>query len=134
VVSHVVPLRSVQNKLPKDPSQVTTAARLNGTTHCSAILITSSDDYPMTEAKEQTQQPSKKENAPVGCLTIHFILGTHLIYLISIGLARYHSQVDISRHELRTAMHHLPKNHERTLNLSILLSSDSGKFPAVGCN
>ncbi|KAF7623494.1 hypothetical protein Mgra_00010209 [Meloidogyne graminicola] len=35
-------------------------------------------------------------------------------------LARYRNKPDKSLHELRTAMHHHPLNHEKAINLSIL--------------
>ncbi|MCP9259721.1 Dispatched-like protein 1 [Dirofilaria immitis] len=39
--------------------------------------------------------------------------------------ARYRNKPDKSLHQLRTAMHHQPPNHERALNLSILTSGSS---------
>ncbi|KAM3715032.1 Serine--tRNA ligase [Dirofilaria immitis] len=45
------------------------------------------------------------------------------------SLARYRNKPDKSLHQLRTAMHHQPPNHERALNLSILTVSGPGSTP-----
>ena len=50
------------------------------------------------------------------------------------GLVRYRNKADNLRHELRTAMHHHPKDQERALNLSILILSGPGEFPRVESN
>ncbi len=50
------------------------------------------------------------------------------------GLARYRNQADKSLHELTAAMHHLPKNQERAINLSIILLSCLGKLSRVESN
>jgi hypothetical protein len=55
-------------------------------------------------------------------------------YLINYGLVRYRTKPDKSLHQLKTAMHRLPQDQERAINLSILVVSGLGKFPRVESN
>jgi hypothetical protein len=71
-----------------------------------------------------TENPSKKLCAQRQCVN----------YLVGQSLARYRNKPDKSLHELRTAMHHHPPNHEKAINLSILTVSGPGEFPRVESN
>lgn len=55
-------------------------------------------------------------------------------YLEGRDHVRYRDQPDKSLHQPGTAMHHPPKNRERTLNLSIQPSFGPGKIPRVESN
>jgi hypothetical protein len=50
------------------------------------------------------------------------------------SLVRYRSRADKSLHELRTAMHHHPQNHERAINPSLLTVFGPGEFSRVESN
>jgi hypothetical protein len=71
-----------------------------------------------------TENPSKKSCTQRQCAD----------YLVGQSLARYRNKPDKSLHELRTAMHHHPPNHEKAINLSILTVSGPGEFSRVESN
>jgi len=55
-------------------------------------------------------------------------------YLASWGLVRYRNKPDKSLHQLRTAMHHYPKNRERAIGLSPIFSFRRNLPPALSCS
>lgn len=114
--------------------------------HCSARVAQSIEEHhrpavaqnlTLRRSKESCREGTTKEvscrrpkPAQVCChlvLQFRFLLG-------SLDLVRWRNQPNKSLHRPKAAMHHHWENRERTINLSILTLSGSGKVPRVESN
>ncbi|MCP9258863.1 putative rRNA intron-encoded homing endonuclease [Dirofilaria immitis] len=90
-----------------------------------AIKAVSTKEFPPRKGNKCSSRPRSRRIFKE--LPISFDNGYST--LIPPSLARYRNKPDKSLHQLRTAMHHQPPNHERALNLSILTVSGPALQP-----